>query len=76
MLQYKKYRASQKLSFHIERLASEPLGRGGCWRWAVPTASTLLSPLSAEGASCQDAHRLLQSLDKKYTTKKGSLVDE
>ncbi|HZO71199.1 MAG TPA: hypothetical protein VFB60_03290 [Ktedonobacteraceae bacterium] len=37
------HRASQKWSFHPERLASEPLGRGRCWRWAVPTASTFLS---------------------------------
>jgi len=37
------YRASQKWSFHPERLASEPLGRGRCWRWAQPTASTSLS---------------------------------
>ncbi|HZO74015.1 MAG TPA: hypothetical protein VFB60_17570, partial [Ktedonobacteraceae bacterium] len=36
-------RASQTLSFHPERLACEPLGRGRCWRWAQPTASTFLS---------------------------------
>jgi len=48
-------------TYQTERLASEPFGRGRCWRWARPSASTFLSRVSAEGASCQRPRRLVRS---------------
>ncbi|HZO73971.1 MAG TPA: hypothetical protein VFB60_17335, partial [Ktedonobacteraceae bacterium] len=54
-------RASQTLSFHPERLACEPLGRGRCWLVGSAHRQHLPLPVSAFGASSQSVQRRLRS---------------